>query len=91
MTDISGHRIVSALGGQNAIRRLCSFSRNTLVRFTGEVHRRGTVPGLLSIIVPVYNVEEYLDECLGTLRFQQHQKARTGRSALPSPRPTPSR
>jgi CDP-glycerol glycerophosphotransferase len=74
MTDMSGHRTVSALGGLNAIRRLCSFSRNTLVRLTSEVHRRGTVPGLLSLIVPVYNVEEYIDECLGTLRFQQYQK-----------------
>lgn len=30
----------------------------------------GTVPGLLSIVVPVYNVEEYLDECLTSLRRQ---------------------
>ena len=65
---------MSALGGRKAIRRLRSFSRNTLVRLTSQVHRRGTVPGLLSIIVPVYDVEEYLDECLGTLRFQQYTK-----------------
>lgn len=29
-----------------------------------------TVPGLLSIVVPVYNVEDYLDECLTSLRGQ---------------------
>jgi CDP-glycerol glycerophosphotransferase len=65
---------VGALAGLKSIGRLRSFSRNTLVRLTSEVHRRGTVPGLLSIIVPVYAVEEYLDECLATLRFQQYPK-----------------
>jgi CDP-glycerol glycerophosphotransferase len=67
------HRIVRALAERKAIGRLYSFSRNTLVRLTSQVHRRGTVPDLLSIIVPVYDVEEYLDECLRTLRFQQYR------------------
>lgn len=65
-------RIVRALAGRKAIGRLRSFARNALVRLTSQVPRRGTVPGLLSIIVPVYDVEEYLDDCLKTLRFQQY-------------------
>lgn len=64
----------SALRGKTAFRRLRSVSRSALVRLTSELDRRGRVPGLLSIIVPVYNVEEYLDECLGALRFQQYQR-----------------
>lgn len=32
------------------------------------------VPGLLSIIVPMYNVEEYLDECLTSLRVQKYRR-----------------
>ncbi|MGE5131498.1 MAG: CDP-glycerol glycerophosphotransferase family protein [Gemmatimonadota bacterium] len=63
-----------AFGEQGAIRRLRLLLRNTLLRLTSEVHRWGTVPGLLSIVVPVYNVEEYLDECLVSLRFQHYPK-----------------
>lgn len=29
-------------------------------------------PGVLSIVVPVYNVEEYLDACLTSIRFQDY-------------------
>ncbi|MGH3413541.1 MAG: CDP-glycerol glycerophosphotransferase family protein [Marmoricola sp.] len=36
--------------------------------------RHGVVPGLLSIVVPVYNVEDYLDPCLLSLRQQRYRK-----------------
>ncbi len=38
------------------------------------VHRRGYVPGLLSIVVPCYRVEDFLDECLVSLRFQLYRE-----------------
>jgi len=45
----------------------------------GTRARRGVrpgrlVPGLLSVVVPCYNVEEYLDECLVSLRFQHYRR-----------------
>lgn len=36
--------------------------------------RPGLVPGLLSVVVPCYNVEEYLDECLASLRAQDYRR-----------------
>ena len=33
-----------------------------------------TCPGLLSIVVPCYRVEDFLDECLVSLRFQQYRE-----------------
>ncbi len=37
-------------------------------------HRSTPVPGLLSIVVPCYQVEDYLDECLISLRFQHYRQ-----------------
>ncbi len=54
-------------------RRARGYARNARSRLRSERARQGTAPGLLSIIVPVYNVEEYLDECLLSLRFQHLQ------------------
>ncbi|WP_394289190.1 CDP-glycerol glycerophosphotransferase family protein [Microbacterium sp.] len=55
-------------------RQVKSFGLNARVRGRAAVRRRsGQVPGLLSFIVPVYNVEEYLDECLHSLRFQAYR------------------
>lgn len=31
------------------------------------------LPGLLSVVVPAYGVEDYLEECLDSLRFQEHR------------------
>lgn len=55
-------------------RQAKSFGANVRVRGRAEArHRSGPVTGLLSFIVPVYNVEEYLDECLLSLRFQDYR------------------
>ena len=43
------------------------------VRTRRAVHHRGYVPGLLSIVVPCYRVEDFLDECLVSLRFQDYR------------------
>ena len=43
------------------------------VRTRRAVHRRGYVPGLLSVVVPCYRVEDFLDECLVSLRFQDYR------------------
>jgi len=43
------------------------------VRARRAVHRRGYVPGLLSVVVPCYKVEDFLDECLVSLRFQDYR------------------
>ena len=43
------------------------------VRARRAVHRRGYVPGLLSVVVPCYQVEDFLDECLISLRFQHYR------------------
>ena len=32
------------------------------------------MPGLLSIVVPCYQVEDFLDECLVSLRFQHYRE-----------------
>ena len=44
------------------------------IRARRAVHRRGYVPGLLSIVVPCYRVEDFLDECLVSLRFQHYRE-----------------
>jgi len=44
------------------------------IRAQRATHRRGYVPGLLSIVVPAYQVEDYLDECLTSLRFQRYRR-----------------
>lgn len=43
------------------------------VRTRTRLPRRGYVPGLLSIVVPAYNVEHYIDECLASLREQSYR------------------
>ncbi|HEX3929501.1 MAG TPA: CDP-glycerol glycerophosphotransferase family protein [Nocardioides sp.] len=44
------------------------------IRARRALHRRGYVPGLLSIVVPCYQVEDFLDECLVSLRFQSYRE-----------------
>jgi CDP-glycerol glycerophosphotransferase len=52
--------------------RLRLYARRGWLRAASLRHRGDAVPGLLSIIVPVYNVEQYLDECLQALRAQDY-------------------
>jgi CDP-glycerol glycerophosphotransferase len=51
--------------------RVRLYARHGWLR-SAPLRHRGFVPGLLSIIVPVYNVERYLDECLHALRAQEY-------------------
>jgi CDP-glycerol glycerophosphotransferase len=44
------------------------------IRTRRALHRGGHVPGLLSIVVPCYQVEDFLDECLISLRFQHYRE-----------------
>jgi CDP-glycerol glycerophosphotransferase len=44
------------------------------IRARRAVHRGGYVPGLLSIVVPCYQVEDFLDDCLVSLRFQFYRE-----------------
>jgi CDP-glycerol glycerophosphotransferase len=44
------------------------------IRARRAVRRGGRVPGLLSIVVPCYQVEDFLDECLVSLRFQHYRE-----------------
>jgi CDP-glycerol glycerophosphotransferase len=44
------------------------------IRARRAMHRGGYVPGLLSIVVPCYRVEDFLDECLVSLRFQFYRE-----------------
>jgi CDP-glycerol glycerophosphotransferase len=44
------------------------------IRARRALHRGGRVPGLLSIVVPCYQVEDFLDECLVSLRFQRYRE-----------------
>jgi CDP-glycerol glycerophosphotransferase len=53
-------------------RRARSYSAHAQVRARAGV-RRGEVPGLLSFIVPVYDTEKYLDECLSSIRSQEYR------------------
>ena len=58
---------VRSIGGR--ARRLGWGAR---IRVRRAVRRRSYVPGLLSIVVPAYEVEDYLDDCLASLRFQRY-------------------
>jgi CDP-glycerol glycerophosphotransferase len=44
------------------------------IRARRALRRGGYVPGLLSIVVPCYRVEDFLDECLVSLRFQEYRE-----------------
>jgi CDP-glycerol glycerophosphotransferase len=44
------------------------------IRARRVAHRGRQVPGLLSIVVPCYQVEDFLDECLVSLRFQRYRE-----------------
>ncbi|MGC4112785.1 MAG: CDP-glycerol glycerophosphotransferase family protein [Nocardioides sp.] len=44
------------------------------IRARRALRRGGYVPGLLSIVVPCYQVEDFLDECLVSLRFQLYRE-----------------
>ncbi len=44
------------------------------IRARRAIHRGGYVPGLLSVVVPCYQVEDFLDECLVSLRFQLYRE-----------------
>ena len=54
-------------------RRVRSYGSNAAVRARAGSRRGGEVPGLLSFIVPVYDTEKYLDECLTSIRFQEYR------------------
>lgn len=54
-------------------RRIRSYGANAAVRARAGSRRGGEVPGLLSFIVPVYDTEKYLDECLTSIRFQEYR------------------
>lgn len=61
--------MATATGSATRLRAGVSAARRTARRRRAQRAGR-TVRGLLSIVVPVYNVEEYLDECLTSLRRQ---------------------
>lgn len=42
-------------------------------RLTQRLVRRGRSQAVLSVIVPIYNVEAYLDECLASIRGQRYR------------------
>lgn len=44
------------------------------IRAQRGLNRSRRVPGLLSVVVPCYNVRDYLDDCLVSLRFQRYRK-----------------
>jgi CDP-glycerol glycerophosphotransferase len=44
------------------------------IRARRAINRGGYVPGLLSVVVPCYLVEDFLDECLVSLRFQLYRE-----------------
>ncbi len=54
--------------------RATRFGYATALRARAAAARGGLVPGLLSVVVPCYKVEDYLDECLVSLRFQDYRK-----------------
>ena len=54
-------------------RRVRSYGGNAAVRARSGLRRGGEVPGLLSFIVPVYDTEKYLDECLTSIRSQEYR------------------
>lgn len=56
-----------------AVRRVRKAGASARVR--GELGlRKGRLPGLLSIVVPAYGVEDYIDECLTSLREQDYDR-----------------
>lgn len=55
------------------VHRGVRWTRGAAVRARTRLPRRGHVPGLLSIVVPAYNVELYIDECLSSLREQSYR------------------
>ncbi len=59
---------------QSAPERARRASDGARIRARRAVHRGGYVPGLLSIVVPCYQVEDFLDECLVSLRFQLYRE-----------------
>jgi len=54
--------------------RASRFAYATALRARTIATRGSLVPGLLSVVVPAYKVEDYLDECLVSLRFQDYRK-----------------
>src|SRR3954467_5962363 len=60
--------VVRSTGG-----RVSRLATGAAGRANAALPRRGYVPGLLSIVVPCYDVETYLDECLISLRFQTYR------------------
>lgn len=58
----------------NIGRRLGKYGRRLAARERNRLQGRDGVPGLLSVVVPVYNVEQFLDECLRSLRFQSYER-----------------
>jgi CDP-glycerol glycerophosphotransferase len=44
------------------------------IRARRAIQRRGYVPGLLSVVVPCYQVEDFVDQCLISLRFQLYRE-----------------
>jgi CDP-glycerol glycerophosphotransferase len=60
-----------ARGAPHRARRATDGAR---IRARRAIHRGGYVPGLLSVVVPCYQVEDFLDECLVSLRFQPYRE-----------------
>ncbi len=59
--------------GRGAARRARSFGSHAAVRARATTHRGDRVPGMVSFIVPVFDTEKYLDECLTSIRFQEYR------------------
>ncbi|HEY3528655.1 MAG TPA: CDP-glycerol glycerophosphotransferase family protein [Nocardioides sp.] len=60
-----------ARGAPDRARRATDGAR---IRARRAIHRGGYVPGLLSVVVPCYLVEDFVDECLVSLRFQLYRE-----------------
>lgn len=65
-------KIVGLVSGRDAFARAGRFARNSAVGVNARVLPTKTKRGLLSIIVPFYGVEQYLDDCLRSIRFQHY-------------------
>ncbi|MFT4085077.1 MAG: CDP-glycerol glycerophosphotransferase family protein [Nocardioides sp.] len=83
MSGLSGLRRISAeskrllRGATRGIERrpnglLRNLRRNAEVTVRRATGRGSYVPGLLSVVVPAYGVEEYIAECLDSLRAQHY-------------------
>lgn len=57
---------------RSVLGRARRFGRGMRVRLRLLRHRRGLVPGMLSIVVPAYGVERFIDQCLHSLREQTY-------------------